>query len=62
MLICLFIALLATFIWVNILIAESVTARVNPYSNAEEDKKRAILKNYLVLIMALFWAIVLRYW
>ena len=63
MFVCLFIAILATIIWVNLLISEVINSKINPYTDINEtDKKRAIIINYLAAIMALFWAIVLRYW
>ena len=61
---CLVVALLATFIWINVTIADSINAKITPYSNKErdeEDRKRAKLKTYLVIIMALFWAAVIRF-
>jgi len=61
---CLFIALLSTFIWIDTNIAESINAKIYPYANAdrdEEDKKRAKFKTCLVIIMALFWAAVIRF-
>ena len=62
MLFCLFIAILSTLIWVELSFAQIIEAKINPYSqNTDAEKKRAILKNYIVIIMALFWAIVLRY-
>ena len=62
MLICLIIAILATVVWINITVSEVVNAKINPYTaDNETDKKRAVIKNYLALIMALFWAIVIRY-
>jgi len=63
MLICLFIAILATIYWINITISEIINTKINPYvsDNGEEDLNRAKIKNYVTLIMAIFWAIVIRY-
>ena len=62
MLLCLFIAIFSTLIWVNITVAEILSAKLNPYKETDDsDKKRTVLKNYLTIIMALFWAIVLRF-
>ena len=62
MLFCLFIAILSTIIWLNITVAEILEAKLNPYKATDEsDNKRTVLKNYLSLIMALFWAIVIRF-
>lgn len=62
MLFCLFIAILSTIIWLNITVAEVLSAKLNPYKETDEsDKKRTVLKNYLSLIMAIFWAIVIRF-
>lgn len=62
MLFCLFIAILSTLIWVELSFAQIIEAKINPYSQSTDaEKKRTILKNYIVIIMALFWAIVLRY-
>ena len=54
MLVCLIIALFATFTWISVNIAEIA----NPSSDGV---KRARVKNYLAMIMALFWGIVIRY-
>lgn len=63
MLFCLFIAILATILWINITISEIVNTKINPYAsdNGEEDMNRAKLKNYIAIIMAIFWAIIIRY-
>lgn len=59
MLACLFIAILATVVWINLTVAETVSKSV--YSSDENAEKRAKIKNYLCIIMAIFWAIVIRY-
>lgn len=62
MLLCLFIAIFSTLIWVNITVAEILSTKLNPYKETDDsDKKRTVLKNYLTIIMALFWAIVFRF-
>ena len=52
------IALLSTLLWVNILFAEHITTKINPYITEEDvvQKQRAVVKTILVIIMALFWA------
>lgn len=52
------IALLSTLLWVNILFAEHITAKINPYVTEADviQKQRAVVKTILVIIMALFWA------
>ncbi len=61
---CLVVALLATFLWVNIMFAEYISSKMNPYGNGvnDDDKTRARIKNILILIMALFWAAVFNKW
>lgn len=52
------IALLSTLLWVNILFAEHITTKINPYITEADvvQKQRAVVKTILVIIMALFWA------
>lgn len=57
----LFISILCFFLWVNILIAEFLNIKANPYSqNYEEEKKtqtqRAKFKIALIIIFALTFA------
>jgi hypothetical protein len=62
MLFCLFVAIISSLIWVNLTFAEVVSAKLNPYKETDDgDRKRTVIKNYLIVIMALFWAIVIRY-
>ena len=64
MYICLVVALLATFLWINILVAEYISAKMNPYLNEENkisDYKRSKFKTYLIIIMATFWAAVIKF-
>lgn len=58
MLISLIIALLSTFLWVNVTIADVLNHQ--PY-DADKAVKFAKIKTVLVTIAALFWAIVIRY-
>lgn len=57
-LIILGIALLSTLLWVNILFAEHITTKINPYVTDEDivQKQRAVVKTILVIIMSVFWA------
>lgn len=58
MYICLFIAIFSTLCWLNVTIAEIITARVNPYATDNSiDKKRALIKNALSLIMSITWTV-----
>jgi hypothetical protein len=52
------IALLSTLLWVNILFAEHITAKINPYVTEADvvQKQRAVIKTILVIIMSVFWA------
>lgn len=57
-LIILGIALLSSLLWVNILFAEHITTKINPYITETDtvQKQRAVVKTILVIIMSLFWA------
>lgn len=57
-LIILGIALLSTLLWVNILFAEHITTKINPYVTEADvvQKQRAVVKTILVIIMSVFWA------
>ena len=63
---CLIIALLTTFIWINVMYAEYINAKVNPYQKTDEDMKnderRGVLKTLLVIIMSISWATVIYCW
>ena len=59
MFIVLFIALLSTFILINIMFAEYVESKINVYKDAEleeKEKVRIVFKYILMLIMAIFWS------
>ena len=57
-LIILGIALLSTLLWVNILFAEHITTKINPYVTEADvvQRQRAVVKTILVIIMSVFWA------
>ncbi len=57
-LIILGIALLSTLLWLNILFAEHITTKVNPYITEGDtvQKQRAVVRTILVIIMSVFWA------
>lgn len=63
---CLIIALLTTFIWINVMYTEHINAKVNPYQKTDEDMKnderRGVLKTLLVIIMSISWATVIYCW
>ena len=61
---CLVISILSTLMWINVMYAEYITSKVNPYSNGNEteDKMRSKLKTILVIIMSTFWSSVILYW
>ena len=61
---CLVISILSTLMWINVMYAEYITSKVNPYTNGadKEDKMRGKLKTILVTIMATFWSAVILYW
>lgn len=62
----LIVAIAATFLWVNQWLADFINAKVNPYTVSEDDKKddkfRSKLKLWLIVIMALFWGAVIRFY
>ena len=62
----LIIALLTTFIWINVMYAEHINAKVNPYQKTDEDMKnderRGVLKTLLVIIMSISWATIIYCW
>lgn len=52
------IALLSTLLWVNILFAEHITTKINPYVTEADvvQRQRSVVKTILVIIMSVFWA------
>lgn len=59
------IALFSTLMLINILVTESINARLNMYSSKdteEEDKNMARLKMILILISSLFWSALITKW
>lgn len=52
------ITLLSTLLWVNILFAEHITTKINPYVTEADavQRQRAVVKTILVIIMSVFWA------
>lgn len=65
MLFVLFIAILLTLYWINTMVADSITAKINPYAKSEKDiindENKAKFKNWLIVIIALCWAVVIRF-
>lgn len=63
---CLFIALLSTLFYINILIAEIANTKINMYSMQDDNSyneslKRGKVKNILLIIMSLFWTTVILF-
>ena len=60
------VAIAATFLWVNQWLADFINAKINPYAVSEEDKERdkfkSKLKLWLIVIIALFWAAIIRFY
>lgn len=58
------LALLSTFIYVNLVVSDAVNARINPYA-AGSDEKTAVLiskiKYALLIIMAFSWGAVIKF-
>lgn len=64
MTVCLAIALLSTLIYLNLVLSDAISARLNPYSGASRSEEQATtiskIKYWLLLIMAITWAIYIR--
>ena len=64
MIICLIIALLSTFIDLTLIITDALVNRLNPYGGTGRTDEQAItiskVKYWLLLIMAVSWAIYIR--
>ena len=60
------VAIGATILWINQWLAAFINAKINPYTVSPEDKEKdnfkAKLKLWLVVIMALFWAAIIRFY
>ena len=60
------VAIGATILWINQWLADFINAKINPYKVSPEDKEKdnfkAKLKLWLVVIMALFWAAIIRFY
>lgn len=60
------VAIAATFLWVNQWLADFINAKINPYAVSEEDKEKdkftSKLKLWLIVIIALFWAAIVRFY
>ena len=64
MLVILFIAILSSLIWLNITISDFINAKISPYYTGVikiDERNKSKIKNTLLIIMALCWAIVLRF-
>lgn len=62
MFICLVIAILATFLWIDQMVIESINARINPYQKTVDDVKadrvNAVKRTVYILIASIFWSTV----
>lgn len=60
------IAIGATFLWINQWLADFVNAKINPYSTSSKDKENDVFKSklklWLILIIALFWSAIFRFY
>ena len=60
------VAIGATILWINQWLADFINAKINPYTVSPEDKEKdnfkAKLKLWLIVIMALFWAAIIRFY
>lgn len=58
------LALLSTFVYVNLMLTDAINARINPYG-AGSDEKTAVLiakiKYALLVIMAFSWGAVIKF-
>ena len=66
MVFCLIIALLSTFVYINLLLSDAINMRTNPNAAASRNEDTAILvakiKYFLLLLMAVFWAIIINHY
>lgn len=60
------VAIAATLLWVNQWLADFINTKINPYAVSEEDKEKdkfkSKLKLWLIVIIALFWAAIIRFY
>jgi hypothetical protein len=58
------LAIATTLLWLNILFAEYISAKINPYmeKSLEDDKAKAKLKIYLIVVTSMFWAATVYFW
>ena len=63
MYLCLIIAILTSFLWVDNLVVASINARINPYQKTNDDKNKderdAKKRTAYIVIASLFWATVI---
>lgn len=58
-------ALISTFIYVHLMVTGALNARINPYDTGGDEKSAVLLskiKYVLLVIMALSWGAVIRFW
>ena len=58
---CLLVAIFSSLLYINLLIAEIVNAKINPYNRDENDYKMEVKNSYirivLISIMSIFWSV-----
>lgn len=66
MIICLIIALLTTFLYINLTVAEIVNAKINHSTVASNNNQigviYALIKYVLILIMSIFWGVIIHHY
>ena len=66
MVFCLIIALLATLIYINLLLSDAINLKVNPGFAASRNDETAVLiakiKYVLLFVMAVFWGIIINHY
>ena len=65
MVFCIIIALLSTFVYLNLILSDAINIRNNPGASASRDANTAVLvakiKYALILIMSVCWGIVINH-
>ena len=59
------LALISTFIYINLMLSDAINARINPYAAGKEKEEALLLskiKYALLIIMAFSWGAVIRFW
>lgn len=59
------VALLSTLIYLHLMVVAVVNAKINPYGGKKDDETTVLItkiKYGLLVIMALSWSAVIRFW